>query len=832
MDTKSKKFKAIRIVCFLLCLILVGTSGFALSRAARFAGLAGYIYSTDNIRETVNEPLLSKAALDEIGFAYYAMRRVHITYEDGKVFENGKLEKLMEQYAAKSAAKQVEDEIAELEKKLKVFNELLDYLENNEHERDDYFEDGSAYYSGKYDQSIVVRDVTENPFFTLLEDGSYAVDREAVAEYYDYRKQSYSLDVTDYRNEYDFLKDYLSLYSSIKYMIINEKTGEIFTNSPHATAAEFVEAYEKETWMVSSDNNFDTVAVNSKFIEYSEMTGAYSAITGDRAKNFDGKLIKNTTYLSQFFNSIRYGWQDGYNKSSYVLGCIDFLNPAKSTVYISFDKTTLSTADPMYTVYTEYREAANIIYLIAVIGIISAALALALTVLLIILNAKGNIKLGWQSKIPGEIHAILCLGGAAAAGVCVVAMLKYIVEDYRQYITYGFAITLCAVCATACYALLMNWLITVIKSIKGKVYFKRLIVAQPYKLIKKIAVKLKANSSDRKNGVRRQLAIFLAVYLGISFLLWLLMCVNSGEGAALLALIMLVLLNVGLVLVLYFYAKALDKISDTVKKTQHGDFEADFSGENMPKIMVELTEDIAQMRSGMKIAVDSAVREQKAKMDLITNVSHDLKTPLTSIITYSDLIKRSGIADEEVDGYADILIEKSFRLKQLIEDLTEATRVSTGAVELQKTQVNLYELVAQALGENEAPLAEKNIDVRFGEPEINPMVFADGQKTYRILENIISNIGKYAMPGTRAYVEVSEKDGMGAVTFKNISNDPLNIPAEQLMDRFVRGDASRSGEGSGLGLSIARDLCELQGGKFNIQIDGDMFTATVMLPMA
>ncbi len=842
MDTKSKKFKAIRIVSFLLCLIFVGGSGFAAARAIRFYNTSGYIYSTQNLQETVEEPLLSKAVLDEIGFAYYAMRRVHITYEDGKIFENSKLEQILGQEAELFVDQQAKNAIKEQENILDAYNELVEYIESgrcDEGEIDEYVNWDRAYYSEKYNLYVSLSAVRDSANFTMLEDGSYEVDKAEIYEYAGLRKPNYSLSVEDYRNEYDYLKDYLSLYSSINYLIVNDVTGELYTNSPYRTAAEFSNAYDNSTWMVSSDNNFETVTVNSVFRSLSDLTREYTNVSGDMAKDFDGRFIKNTTYLSQFFNSIRYGWQGVRTNSGYILGTLEFLEPADATVYISFDSTMFSDADPLRLIYEKYSDTANSIYTVVVLGLIALVLALATTVLLIVLAAKGNNKLGWQNKIPGEIHAILFLGGAVLAGIGASFLIFFLTNRYWIGESYNFELSLIelgfAACAVACYALFMNWLTTLIRSIRGKVYFKRLVVAQPFRftqrLVDKAAAKLKANSSDKKNGVRRQLVIVISVYLGISFLLWILMCWSAGGLGALFALILLIGLNVAFVLVLYFYAKALDKISDTVKKTQQGDFDVEFIVENMPKPMVELANDIARMRSGMQVAVDSAVREQKAKMDLITNVSHDLKTPLTSIITYSDLIKRSGIADETVDGYANILVEKSFRLKQLIEDLTEATRVSTGAVDLQRTQVSLYELVAQALGENATSLEEKQIDVRMNEPETKPTVFVDGQKTYRVLENIISNIAKYAMPNTRAYVAVGEKEGMGFVSFKNISNEPLNIPAEELMERFVRGDAARGGEGSGLGLSIARDLCQLQGGKFDIQIDGDMFTSTVSLPI-
>ncbi|MBR6634035.1 MAG: sensor histidine kinase, partial [Clostridia bacterium] len=333
--------------------------------------------------------------------------------------------------------------------------------------------------------------------------------------------------------------------------------------------------------------------------------------------------------------------------------------------------------------------------------------------------------------------------------------------------------------------------------------------------------------------VRRRFMIIVPIYAVILAACWLTLAATTWEvGLAIFIGIVLLLVSVAFFVLIYYYAKALDKIRETVAKTQQGDFDVQFDCNSMPKAMVDFASDISEMRSGMKLAVDSAVREQKAKTELITNVSHDLKTPLTSIITYADLIARSTEGNDEVKEYSEVLTEKSMRLKHLIEDLTEATRVSTGAIELHPTRVDLCELAAQAVGENTGAFEKSGVEPIINNNGTKPVVFADGQKTYRVLENIISNITKYSLPGTRAYVTVGEENGMGLVMFRNISAAPLNISADELMERFVRGDSARTGEGSGLGLSIDKDLCELQGGRFEISIDGDMFTSRVYLPKA
>ena len=224
------------------------------------------------------------------------------------------------------------------------------------------------------------------------------------------------------------------------------------------------------------------------------------------------------------------------------------------------------------------------------------------------------------------------------------------------------------------------------------------------------------------------------------------------------------------------------------------------------------------------------MRDARTKAELITNVSHDLKTPLTSVISYVDLLKQCEITDETAKGYLDILEEKSANLKRLIEDLIEASKVSTGNVELHRTPLNLSELAMQAVVEATPELEGRGLEVKFTETEDAPIVFADGTKTHRILENLLSNVKKYAADHSRVYIRVADADAYGVFEIKNISRDPLDMDPQELMDRFVRGDRSRTQDGNGLGLSIAQQLCSMQGGKLDIQIDGDLFKVAVYLP--
>ncbi len=244
----------------------------------------------------------------------------------------------------------------------------------------------------------------------------------------------------------------------------------------------------------------------------------------------------------------------------------------------------------------------------------------------------------------------------------------------------------------------------------------------------------------------------------------------------------------------------------------------------------EHAEQLNDLGSAISSAVDEQLKSERFKAELITNVSHDLKTPLTSIINYVDLLKKEDIQDPKALEYIEVLDRKSQRLKKLTEDLVEASKASTGVLTVNKEKLGFTQLLSQALGEYEEKFGRSQLSPVLTTPDHELYVEADGRHLWRVIDNLLGNCVKYAMPGTRVYLDVKSWDGNVTLSVKNVSRDPLNIPADQLMERFVRGDASRTAEGSGLGLSIARSLTELQGGAFRLDIDGDLFKAVVVFP--
>jgi signal transduction histidine kinase len=246
----------------------------------------------------------------------------------------------------------------------------------------------------------------------------------------------------------------------------------------------------------------------------------------------------------------------------------------------------------------------------------------------------------------------------------------------------------------------------------------------------------------------------------------------------------------------------------------------------------ELADSLNAISSGLQKALEEQMRSERLKTELITNVSHDIKTPLTSIINYVDLLQKEDFENKKAAHYLAVLTQKSQRLKELIEDLLEVSKASTGNISVDLTDINVNELLKQITGEYADRLQERNLQVIQNLPREKVLISADRRHMSRILENLFSNIRKHALPQTRVYLDLVTQPGSMRLTMKNISAEELNIPAEELMERFVRGDQARHSEGSGLGLAIARSLTELQGGGFNIEIIGDLFVVELSFPLA
>ena len=249
--------------------------------------------------------------------------------------------------------------------------------------------------------------------------------------------------------------------------------------------------------------------------------------------------------------------------------------------------------------------------------------------------------------------------------------------------------------------------------------------------------------------------------------------------------------------------------------------------DGLPREQQDIGDKINSIGEGLDRALEKSIKSERLKTDLITNVSHDIKTPLTSNINYVGLLKQENFEDPRIRRYIEVLEQKSQRLKTLTEDVVEASKVSSGNITLEYMNINFVEMIQQTSGEFEEKFKARNLTEVLNLPQEEVMIRADGRRMWRVLANIYNNAAKYALEGTRVYADLQVVDGHAVFSLKNISQQQLNISADELTERFIRGDISRSTEGSGLGLSIAKTLTEMQGGKFELYLDGDLFRVTI-----
>ena len=305
------------------------------------------------------------------------------------------------------------------------------------------------------------------------------------------------------------------------------------------------------------------------------------------------------------------------------------------------------------------------------------------------------------------------------------------------------------------------------------------------------------------------------------------MILAFGAGSFFVFLLTLVLDAAGLYFVIHT-VRQLKTLQTAAQKLAAGDLTYTVDTEKMYPVLKEHGDNLNAVSIGMNRAVNERMKSERFKTELITNVSHDLKTPLTSIVSYVDLLKKEPIESESAQEYIDVLDRQSQKLKKLTADLVDASKASSGALPVHSEKLDLGELLRQSAGEYTEKFAAAGIVPVLLVPEGETYVTADGRLLWRVLDNLLGNAVKYAQSGTRLYLELTPGETETVLTLKNISREPLNIPAEELMERFVRGDGSRHTDGSGLGLSIAKSLMELMGGKLALTLDGDLFKAALV----
>lgn len=465
-----------------------------------------------------------------------------------------------------------------------------------------------------------------------------------------------------------------------------------------------------------------------------------------------------------------------------------------------------------------------------------------------------EIAVCWFDRIPLDLLAVVAVAAGVGAVGCVVTAVDMDFNIYLNLNELTLIVGLLATGFAVCGELILGFFTSLAARIKLGAWWSTMLTWKlcrwAWGLLKKLLTwiwswgkkpflwlwkKLQWAGQTVSGRVRAmqlvpKAALAIVAALGLDALLLLEMLLGYNRRSWLFWFLLAALYNLVLLAAAIFAVGQMKQLQDAAGKLAAGDLDHQLDTSRMYWEFKRHGDNLNAIAGGMNKAVEQRMKSERLKTELITNVSHDIKTPLTSIVSYVDLLKKQEMPTPEAREYLEVLDRQSAKLKKLTEDLVEAAKASTGSmtVNFQRTDVNV--LLTQSAGEYQEKLQSKTLQLLLTPAKDAPAISADGRLLWRVFENLLSNIYKYALPGTRVYLTCESDENTVTITFRNISATPLNITADELMERFVRGDDSRHTEGSGLGLSIARSLTQLQKGTFDLSIDGDLFKAVLTFP--
>lgn len=653
-------------------------------------------------------------------------------------------------------------------------------------------------------------------------------------------KDSTYYSVEEYFNSEDFLGTYMSklstianrlIYSNPQYNNIKDGDTYIFYSSNGEFDYRLINMY---FLVIYKNKAFTNVELTSEVSTIETIKNFIKSVPESQTFNIvEGKVETNSEILrkraEQYLDSFIYTYYttnpvELYPSESYS---IDYSN---SKEYITTNITDFS----IYTSYTEnfidsskqlllckfierLRPYENFFYISMPICMVLSVLIL-LYLLISVGHKKGvkGISTSDFDKIPLEI---ICFIATCVIGIITVLLMEGINTTEIEVIlslTFTVYFTTFIICS-----IIFD---TVVKRIKSKTFWKTtltgkliIMLLKPIHKFENFIQEVRGTSKYFSNTIKKFI-IFFCIEVFLAFIVFVLF-----RSDTLLFLLLEFILVAIFILRIIKAISDYDKIQTKLKEMYEGNNQTQLNEEEFIPEFHQSVSYLNDISNGLENAIQDRMKSERLKTELITNVSHDIKTPLTSIINYVDLIKQENIQNEKVNEYIGILDNKSQRLKKLIEDLVEASKVSTGNVKLNLEKINIVELINQAVGEFEDKFNLKGLDIVIDSNENEIYIIADSRYMYRIIENLFSNISKYALENSRVYIDLVKENDKVYIKMKNISKEKLNIPAEELMQRFVRGDKSRTTEGSGLGISIAQNLTEIQNGKFNLIVDGDLF---------
>ena len=646
------------------------------------------------------------------------------------------------------------------------------------------------YFKSKYFNQKVMNSILTNLKYSVIDsenEDKYSSNAGAMGSYYyDYNEGIYYYDSQDdinmtekelAENLKSESKIILNEMRGIEYFIKNNTTGEIVTNTNYKTL-----------------NSFKKNA-----------SGYYQAKFENN--NLVNRKIGNTEYkpISGYF----------YYAENQAIDVNDDID-----AYISISKKLID-SNPFEYGYSYYQQIVNKYEKCLELGIPMGLLSLIFFVVYMIMNFKlpKTKREFWNyyNKIPLEVIVTLLSID--------IALIVTIAEEPNAFVNQFCIIPI---------FILLFYFILIIKQLSNferkRDFFK---TSWCVKVIIWLLKKMKSGIKEMRNAIKQNKDFDLTKKIVTVAILCVVaeFIVLTMSGSWIEFFVLIILFGIQLWFLIYFVNKLgyLNEIMKGVHRIKEGEINYKIEEKN-DIYFSSLANDINNISQGLENSIEQRIKSERMKSELITNVSHDLKTPLTSIINYVELIKKEeNIQPEYLKDYVQVLDKKSKRLKILIEDLFEASKASTGNIELELVRLDLKQLLQQSIGELEDKLEEANLSLRVNLTEEDTYVLADGRRLYRVFENLLCNISKYSLKNTRVYIDVTKEDGKIITTMKNISSYELNFDPDEIMERFKRADESRNTEGSGLGLAIARDLVGLQGGKMSIEIDGDLFKAKVVM---
>lgn len=842
MDTKLKKYKhsyALKTLAFFLAFALVFASAWFAIKAANKIRLYGTSIvlqpkdktdatSSSAFATTLIEDLLSVYDASDISNWEDYKNKAYPSYEE--TLQNAK--DLLESFKSNCMAMAISK-----------YNNENETFKNDEYYHPDDGTSGSTASSatvpatnanGNAEQMIGIKNYDSEYYFgcsgdiSLYFGGTVSVttrttDEELEAAVKKAFESNMVLKKREYETKINLEKKNIENLKNLKFYIINPETGNVYSNMEsidEKTAAESIKSYG---W----------------YLEYTVLSGLAGS---------SEKITSSTLYdYMQVVPSSDYRVYNLEEETHSLLSLSEVIESCFSSngynIYLALD-TSYAQTDKYSELQNDFVNSGSLCYDSIMLSIVCLILAMFLSFYLLFVtghvNGTEGIKISVLDKMPTDIH-LLVSGGLVVAYIASMAAASDIIFSNTQ-ISENQEILLLVFLAGAAalaWATMLELALSTAKYYKIKrnwfySTFTFWILKQCVRFCKFVFRKIKSFFmliTAKLATLPKKTFWYGIVYVVINLILAFATVASQGVASFILFLI-IAAFNIIVFTRIWKYVVNLDKIISESENTKNGIPPKDILIEKMPESLKTLASNLYYTREELSKAISEAVKGEKMKTELITNVSHDLKTPLTSIISYVDLLKKCDIDDMSAQKYITVLDEKSARLKRLIEDLVEASKASSGALTFNKMNVDFYELAVQAISEMEDVFNERKLEIVLSESKDNPIIFADSQKTWRVIDNLLNNVKKYALVGTRVYVDIFSDNVYGLFTIKNTSRDALNIDPEELTNRFVRGDESRTLEGSGLGLSIAKDLCDLQGGKLELSIDGDLFKATVKMPLA